>query len=82
VHGEQIDARTDRALRSHYGILVPPEAGLELEWVPVEGDDSGRVETLPDGSISIPVLEEQVVVSTRTVVRERLVVRRRPSKEG
>jgi len=80
--GERIDARTDRVLRSHFGIDVPPETGLELEWVPVEGDDSGRVETLPDGSVSIPVLEEQVVASTRTIVRERVVVRRRRESQG
>jgi uncharacterized protein (TIGR02271 family) len=38
--------------------------------------DSGEIETLPDGSVSIPVLEEQIVVTKRTVVRERIVVRK------
>lgn len=38
--------------------------------------DSGRVETLPDGSLSIPVFEEQIVVTKRLVVRERVVVRK------
>ncbi len=41
----------------------------------VEGD-SGQVETLPDGSLSIPVFEEQIVVTKRLVVRERVVVRK------
>lgn len=38
--------------------------------------DSGEVETLPDGSLSIPVFEEQIVVTKRLVVRERVVVRK------
>ena len=38
--------------------------------------DSGQVETLPDGSLSIPVFEEQIVVTKRLVVRERVVVRK------
>ncbi|MEX2291306.1 MAG: DUF2382 domain-containing protein [Mycobacteriales bacterium] len=38
--------------------------------------DSGRVETLPDGSLSIPVFEEQLVVTKRLIVRERVVVRK------
>lgn len=43
---------------------------------PLEGD-SGQVETLPDGSLSIPVFEEQIVVEKRLVVRERIIVRKR-----
>lgn len=42
----------------------------------VEGD-SGEVETLEDGSISIPVFEEVLVVTKRLVVRERVIVRKR-----
>ena len=42
---------------------------------PAEGD-SGELEILPDGSISIPVLEEELMVTKRTVVRERLVIRK------
>jgi stress response protein YsnF len=34
------------------------------------------VETLPDGSVSIPVFEEQIVVTKRLVVRERVIVRK------
>lgn len=48
----------------------------ELEHVPVEGEDSGLVETLPDGSVSVPVFEEELVVSKRLVVRERVIVRK------
>ncbi|MBD0330143.1 MAG: DUF2382 domain-containing protein [Thermoleophilia bacterium] len=49
----------------------------EVERVPVGGGDSGEVETLPDGSVSIPILEEELVVSKRVVVRERVIVRKR-----
>jgi uncharacterized protein (TIGR02271 family) len=38
--------------------------------------DSGEIETLEDGSISIPVFEEQLVVTRRTVVKERVIVRK------
>ena len=38
--------------------------------------DSGEVETLPDGSVSIPVFEEQIVVTKRLVVRERVIIRK------
>lgn len=40
------------------------------------GFDSGQIETLPDGSISIPVFEERLVVEKRLVVRERIIVRK------
>ena len=46
----------------------------DLERRPPNEYDSGEIETLPDGSISIPVLEERLVVSKRRVVRERIVV--------
>jgi len=47
---------------------------------PVEGD-SGQIETLPDGSVSIPLFEEQLVVTKRLVVRERIVIRKRTITE-
>ena len=49
----------------------------DLEHVPAGEEDSGEIETLPDGSISIPVFEEELVVTKRLVVRERVVVRKR-----
>jgi uncharacterized protein (TIGR02271 family) len=39
-------------------------------------DDDGEVWTLPDGSVSIPVFEEVLVVTKKLVVRERVVVRK------
>ena len=53
----------------------------EVERVPVAEGDSGEVETLPDGSVSIPILEEELVVSKRVVVRERVIVRKRTETE-
>lgn len=49
----------------------PPRAPTPAD---TEAYDSGEVETLPDGSISIPILEEELVVTKRVVVRERLIV--------
>jgi uncharacterized protein (TIGR02271 family) len=47
-----------------------------LERRAVEADDSGQVETLADGSISIPVFEEELVVEKRTVLKERVIIRK------
>ena len=49
----------------------------DIERAPAHAEDSGEVETLPDGSVSIPVLEEELVITKRLVVRERIVIRKR-----
>jgi uncharacterized protein (TIGR02271 family) len=49
----------------------------QLDRVPPHPEDSGQIETLEDGSISIPILEEQLVVTKRVVVTERVIVRKR-----
>lgn len=48
----------------------------EVETVPAAEGDTGEVLTLPDGSLSIPVFEEKVVLVKQLVVRERIVVRK------
>ena len=48
----------------------------DLERAEVREGDTGEIETLPDGSLSIPVFEEQIVVQKRMVVRERVIVRK------
>ena len=56
------------------------ERGIEhgdLERIDAGAEDSGEIETLPDGSVSIPLFEERLVVEKRLVVRERVVVRKR-----
>lgn len=78
---EQYEAGTVRA-RKHVDVetveqVVPrgvEHADLERTG-PLDGD-SGQVETLPDGSLSIPVFEEQIIVEKRLVVRERVVLRK------
>jgi uncharacterized protein (TIGR02271 family) len=47
-----------------------------MERQAVDGEDSGEIETLPDGSISIPLFAEELVVEKRLVVRERVIVRK------
>ncbi len=49
---------------------------LVQERVPVAEGDSGEIETLADGSRSIPLYEEELVVTKRTVLRERVIVRK------
>jgi uncharacterized protein (TIGR02271 family) len=50
---------------------------VNFERVPVADGDPGGVETLPDGGVSIPVYEEQLVVTKRVVLKERVVIRKR-----
>jgi uncharacterized protein (TIGR02271 family) len=52
-----------------------------MERVGPNPEDSGQIETLPDGAISIPILEEELVITKRTVVRERLIIRKRTRTE-
>jgi uncharacterized protein (TIGR02271 family) len=64
----------------HEDVTERVEVGLEdaeLERVAVDGEDSGQVETLPDGSISVPLFAEELVIEKRLVVRERVIVRKR-----
>jgi uncharacterized protein (TIGR02271 family) len=53
----------------------------DLERIASTEDDSGEVEVLDDGSVSIPVFEEELVVTKRLVVRERVVIRKRTETE-
>jgi len=50
---------------------------VDLERVTAEADDPGGVITLPDGGLSIPVYEEELVVTKRVVLKERVVIRKR-----
>ena len=81
-----VDAGTIRAHKSVETHDVDELVGRELEHADVErvaaGEgDSGEVETLPDGSVSIPLLEEELVITKRLVVRERIVIRKRTVTE-
>ena len=57
------------------------EQADELERIGVGEGDSGQIETLPDGSVSIPVFEERLVVRKELVVRERVLLRKRTVTE-
>jgi uncharacterized protein (TIGR02271 family) len=52
------------------------EEAVTSRLSPDEGD-SGMVETLPDGSVSVPVFEERLVVRRELFVRERVIVKKR-----
>jgi len=64
---------------SHVRHLVPVSAEeveiFEVE-VPEGAEDSGQVETTPDGDLSVPVVEERLFVVRRPVVTKRVIVRR------
>jgi len=53
----------------------------ELDRVSAYENDSGEIETLDDGSVSIPVFEERLVVTKEIVVRERVILRKRTVTE-
>ena len=57
-------------------VLARDVEGVELERVPAEDGDTGGVLHLPDGSLSIPVYEEELVVTKRVVLKERVVIRK------
>jgi len=60
------------------------ELGVEradVERQAAEEGDSGEIITLPDGSVSIPLFEEELVVTKRLVVRERIVIRKHTVSE-
>jgi uncharacterized protein (TIGR02271 family) len=52
------------------------EEDAHVERLAAAEGDSGQVETLPDGSISIPLFEERLVVEKRLFVKERIIVRK------
>jgi uncharacterized protein (TIGR02271 family) len=49
----------------------------DVERVAPADGDTGEILTLEDGSVSVPILEEELVITKRTVVRERIIIRKR-----
>jgi uncharacterized protein (TIGR02271 family) len=78
----RVDAGTARAHKTvtSQQVSEPVTRQIEdydhLDRVPPSDGDSGQIETLPDGSVSIPILEEQLVITKRLVVRERVILRK------
>lgn len=63
--------------------IVPREIeDADVERVAAAENDSGQIETLADGSVSIPLFEEELVITKRLVVRERVVIRKRTTVEN
>ena len=66
----------------HVEELVPRHIEhADVERVAPGDGDSGEIETFPDGSVSIPILEEELVITKRMVVRERVLIRKRTLTE-
>jgi uncharacterized protein (TIGR02271 family) len=63
VESGEIDAHVPRGMEH-----------AQIHHAPAGETDSGEIETLPDGSISVPVFEEELVISRRLIVRERIVI--------
>ena len=92
-HEEELDIGKDSTIAGVVGARKTTETEHVVEHVPrgiedadVEraapaDGDSGEIETLPDGSVSIPLFEEQLVVTKRLVVRERVIIRKRTTSE-
>jgi uncharacterized protein (TIGR02271 family) len=53
----------------------------DVERVAPTDGDSGQIETLADGSVSIPIFEERLVVTKELVVRERVIIRKQTTSE-
>ena len=70
--------RARKHVESHKFEEVVPRSveHADVERVVPGEADSGEIETLPDGSVSIPVFEEEIVVTRRMVVRERIIIRK------
>ena len=67
----------------HVEKVVPRDTEYSdgVEHAAPNAQDSGEVERLPDGSVSIPVFEEEIVITKRLVVRERVILRKRTVTE-
>ena len=65
VESEGVSEVVPRDIESAEPVRTPP---LEK--------DSGEIVTFPDGSVSVPVFEEELVVTKRLVVKERIVIQK------
>lgn len=86
VDTEQVDLGsvgvTKRVSTEQYEEVVPREIEhADTERAAPGENDSGQVETLPDGSISVPVFEERVIVTKELFVRERIIIRKHTVSE-
>jgi uncharacterized protein (TIGR02271 family) len=88
-HEEELDIGVRQAERGAVGVRTSVDVEEVREVLPREREhfrdleratpsetDSGEIEQLDDGSISIPIFEERLVVTKELVVRERVIVRK------
>ena len=78
VPAGSVRARTEVDVEHVRQVVDRNVEGADVERAVVADDtgDDGQVWYLPDGSMSIPVLEEELVVTKRLRVRERIVIRK------
>lgn len=93
-HEEELEARTEAIEVGSVRLRKTTDSEEQSEDVTREREeadcertepfehDSGEIETLPDGSVSVPVFEEELVVTKRLVVRERVLIRKRTITES
>ena len=86
IHPEMRDAGKTRLRKKVEQLLARADVArhverADIEHRPAEAADSGKIEYLPDGSISIPIFEEEIVVTKRMIVRERVIVRKQERTE-
>jgi uncharacterized protein (TIGR02271 family) len=75
--------RARKVIESEHITQVVPRAveHADVERVAPQPGDSGQVETFPDGSMSVPVFEERLVVQKQLVVIERVIIRKQRTTE-
>ncbi len=83
VVGHELEETGRVRVRKHVETLpveeVVPRNTEQVDFsqrAPADEHDTGEVITLEDGSVSIPVFEEVLVVTKKLVVRERVIVRK------
>jgi uncharacterized protein (TIGR02271 family) len=81
VQAGVVHARKTVETTAHREIVPREIEDADVERVAATDGDSGQIETLADGSVSIPLLEEEIVVTKRTIVRERVIIRKRTLTE-
>ena len=92
-HEEELEVGTNEAVSGVVGARKTTETDHVVELVPrgiedadvervaADEGDSGEIETLPDGSVSVPLFEEELVITKRLVVRERVIIRKRTTTD-
>lgn len=75
--------RARKRIESEHVERVEPRAVEygDVERAGASDGDSGEIETLEDGSISIPLFEERLIVTKELFVRERVILRTRTVTE-